>query len=68
MEAILGEKASGLSATNVVRFEAGLEEDYKLWRRRDLSPKRRVYRWADGAYFNVRLDEERSCVLNVVGD
>jgi len=44
LEAILGEKASGLPATNVVRFEAGLEEDYKLWRRRDLSPKRRVYR------------------------
>ena len=37
LEAILGEKASGLSATNVVRLKAGWEEDYKVWCQRDLS-------------------------------
>jgi putative transposase len=29
--------------------------------------KRYVYWWADGVYFNVRLDEERSCVLVLIG-
>jgi transposase-like protein len=67
LEAILGEKASGLSATNVVRLKAGWEEDYKVWCQRDLSQKRYVYWWADGVYFNVRLDEERSCVLVLIG-
>jgi putative transposase len=67
LSAILGEKASGLSATNVVRLKAGWEEDYKSWCRRDLSTKRYVYWWADGIYFNVRLDEERSCVLVLIG-
>jgi putative transposase len=67
LSAILGEKASGLSATNVVRLKAGWEEDYKAWRQRDLSTKRYVYWWADGIYFNVRLDEERSCVLVLIG-
>jgi putative transposase len=65
--AILGERASGLSATNIVRLKAGWEVEYKDWNRRDLSQKRYVYWWADGIYFNVRLDEERSCVLVLMG-
>jgi putative transposase len=56
LEAILGEGASGLSATNIVRLKAGWEADYKAWSQRDLSQKRYVYWWADGVYFNVRLD------------
>jgi transposase-like protein len=67
LAAILGEQASGLSATNIVRLKAGWEDDYKLWCQRDLSQKRYVYWWADGIYFNVRLDEERSCVLVLIG-
>src|SRR5258708_6406270 len=63
LSAILGERASGLSATNVVRLKAGWEEEYKAWCRRDLSAKSYVYCWADGVYFNVRLNEERSSVL-----
>src|SRR6202022_1379026 len=46
-----------------IRLKAGWEEDYKVWCQRDLSQKRYVYWWADGVYFNVRLDEERTCVL-----
>jgi transposase-like protein len=67
LAAILGEKASGLSATNIVRLKAGWEADYKAWRQRDLSQKRYVYWWADGIYFNVRLEDARPCVLVVVG-
>jgi transposase-like protein len=59
--------ASGLSATNIVRLKASWEEDYKAWSQRDLSQKRYVYWWADGVYFNVRLDEERTCVLVLIG-
>jgi hypothetical protein len=32
LSAMLGEKASGLSATNIVRLEAGCEADYKIAR------------------------------------
>jgi transposase-like protein len=67
LAAILGEKASGLSATNIVRLKAGWEQDYQAWRQRDLSQKRYVYWWADGVYFNVRLEDARTCVLVVVG-
>ena len=67
LSAILGDKAAGLLATNIVRLKAGWEEEYKAWCQRDLSTKRYVYWWADGIYFNVRLDEERSCVLVLIG-
>jgi hypothetical protein len=49
-----------------VRLKASWEADYKAWCQRDLSTKRYVYWWADGIYFNVRLDEERSCVLVLI--
>src|SRR5580704_1545067 len=55
LSAILGEGASGLSATNIVRLKSSWETDYKEWSQRDLSAKRYVYWWADGVYFNVRL-------------
>lgn len=40
LEAILGEKAKGLSPTNIVRLKKQWEEEYKKWSIRDLSEKR----------------------------
>jgi putative transposase len=67
LEAILGPNAAGLSATNIVRLKAGWQKDYEAWSKRDLSNKRYVYWWADGIYFNVRLDKDRPCVLVLMG-
>ena len=35
--------------------------------RRDLSDKHYVYLWADGIYFQVRLEADRPCVLVLIG-
>ena len=67
LEAILGKNAKGLSPTNIVRLKETWEKDYKDWLKRDLSGKRYVYLWADGIYFNVRLSDDRPCVLVVMG-
>jgi putative transposase len=67
LEAILGKDAKGLSATNVVRLKEIWEKEYAEWNRRDLGAKRYVYLWADGIYFNVRLSEERPCLLVLIG-
>jgi putative transposase len=67
LESILGAGAAGLSATNIVRLKALWEQDYQAWKARDLELKRYVYFWVDGIHFNVRLDEERSCILMVMG-
>ncbi|HNY65300.1 MAG TPA: IS256 family transposase, partial [Deltaproteobacteria bacterium] len=66
LESILGDSVKGLSATNIVRLKAKWEEEYLEWNRRDLSQKAYVYFWADGIYFNVRLDDDRSCILVIM--
>ena len=67
LTAILAEGASRLSATNIVRLKSSWETDYKAWSQHKFSAKRYVYWSADGVYFNVRLDEERTCVLVLIG-
>ena len=67
LASILGSDAAGLSATNVVRLKAQWEQDYKEWSQRDLKGKQYVYMWVDGIHVNVRLDEEKSCILAIMG-
>jgi putative transposase len=67
LEALLGENARGLSATNIVRLKKTWEAEFANWQSRDLTDKRYVYIWADGIYFNVRLTDDRPCILVIIG-
>ncbi|HUU02988.1 MAG TPA: IS256 family transposase [Myxococcota bacterium] len=67
LASILGPKAAGLSPTDIVRLKEGWKKDYDAWAKRDLSGKKYVYMWADGIYFNVRLDKDRPCMLVLMG-
>ena len=68
--ALLGPNAPGLSATTVTRLKSTWEADYETWRTRSLLGKEYVYLWADGIYFNVRLESpgnDRQCILVLIG-
>ena len=67
LAALLGPGCPGLSASTVTRLKQTWEDDYKRWSRRDLTGKRYVYIWADGVHFNVRLEEDRTCILVLMG-
>ena len=67
LTSILGEGVRGLSATNIVRLKQIWENEYQQWTKRDLSKKKYVYFWVDGIYCNVRLDDQRSCLLVIMG-
>jgi len=67
LTALLGEKASGLSATNITRLKEVWEKEYQSWQTRKFDDVRYVYIWADGIYFNIRLDEDRPCLLVIIG-
>lgn len=67
LAAILGPDAPGLSSSNIVRLKEGWAQEFKEWSKRDLRGKRYVYIWADGIYFNVRLDKDRPCILVLMG-
>ncbi len=67
LEAILGENAKGLSASTICRLKESWLQEFNDWGQRDLSEKHYVYVWADGIYFNVRLTDDRPCVLVLIG-
>lgn len=65
--ALLGDTAKGLSANTISRLKKEWENEQAAWSQRDLSLKHYVYIWADGVYFNVRGDDDRSCILVLMG-
>ena len=67
LQSLLGPGCPGLSASTVTRLIATWQDEQQAWSRRDLSDKRYVYVWADGIYFNVRLEEDRQCILVLMG-
>lgn len=67
LQALLEPDCSGLSASTVVRLKQTWEQDFRGWNQRDLSGTRYVYLWADGIHFNVRLEEDRTCILVLMG-
>jgi putative transposase len=67
LEAILGPGAKGLSANTIIRLKKIWEEEYIKWRKRDLSNKEYIYIWADGIHSKIRLNDDKSCMLVVIG-
>jgi len=65
--ACLGHDGSGLSPTTIVRLKEVWQGQYENFCRRSLAGKRYVYVWADGIYFNLRLSDDRPCVLVLMG-
>lgn len=67
LAALVGPRAEGLSASTITRLKQVWEQDYEDWSRRSLEGKEYVYVWADGIHFNVRLEEDRQCILVLMG-
>jgi len=67
LQALLGPNCPGLSASSVTRLLSIWQEEQAAWSKRDLSDKQYVYVWADGIHFNIRLEEDRQCILVLMG-
>ena len=70
LQALLRSDARGLSATTITRLKAVWEQEYQAWSKRSLAHRSYAYVWADGVYFNVRLedtDNKRQCILVLMG-
>ncbi|EPS74261.1 transposase, partial [Genlisea aurea] len=67
LEPLLGGKAKNISAGVISKLKSNWEQDYKKWNDRDLSNKEYVYWWVDGIYLQARMEEEKNCVLVIVG-
>ncbi|MGY3413006.1 putative transposase [Bradyrhizobium sp. GM5.1] len=67
LAALLGKDAAGLSASAIGRLKDGWLDEHAAWQRRDLSAKCYVYIWADGIHLQARLEDEKQCILVLIG-
>jgi putative transposase len=65
---LLGEDASGLSATSISRLTKAWQAEHEQFRTRSLRFHRYAYLFIDGVHVSVRLGEDdRLCLLVVIG-
>jgi putative transposase len=64
---LLGPECPGLSASTITRLTKIWQDEHAQWSKRSLEGKHYVYIWADGIYSNVRLEDDRVCLLVVMG-
>lgn len=67
LAALLGKDAAGLSASAIGRLKDGWQDEHAAWQKRDLSARRYVYVWADGIHLQARLEDEKQCILVIIG-
>jgi transposase-like protein len=67
LAALFGKDAVGLSASTIGRLKEAWQDEHAQWQERDLSAKRYVYVWADGIYLEARLEDEKQCILVLIG-
>ena len=67
LQALVGPECPGLSASTITRLLEGWQAEYQEWSKRSLKDKHYVYLWVDGVHFNIRLEEDRQCILVVMG-
>jgi putative transposase len=67
LAALLGKDASGLSASAIGRLKDGWLDEHAAWQKRNLSMRRYVYVWADGIHLEARLEDEKQCILVLIG-
>jgi putative transposase len=66
LEGFFGTDA-GLSAATITRLTVQWQDEARAFNERDLSTVDYVYLWADGIHVGIRLDEEKLCLLVLIG-
>ena len=59
--------AKGRSASTITKLTETWKAEQQAFAERDLSGVDFVYLWADGIHVNVRLDDQRLCLLVMIG-
>lgn len=66
LEQFLG-TAAGLSAATITRLTTGWQDEAAAFNKRSLADTDYVYVWVDGIHFKVRLDQDKVCLLVMIG-
>jgi transposase-like protein len=66
LEQFLG-SAAGLSAATITRLTTQWQDDAAAFNKRSLTDTDYVYVWVDGIHLKVRLDQDKVCLLVILG-
>jgi transposase-like protein len=66
LEQFLG-SAAGLSAATITRLTAQWQDDAEAFTKRSLKNTDYVYVWVDGIHLKVRLEQDKVCLLVMIG-
>jgi putative transposase len=66
LEQFLGTGA-GLSASAITRLTTQWQDEAEIFAERDLAASDYVYLWVDGIHLKVRLEQEKLCLLVIIG-
>ena len=61
------ETRQGAFGTSTIAHLGQWTDEHERWQKRDLSAKRYVYIWADGIHLQARLEDEKQCILVIIG-
>ena len=67
LSALLGAKAPNLSGDTILRLRKVWQAELDVFEKRDLSARHYVYIWADGIYFQARMEQDSQCMLVILG-
>ncbi len=67
LSVLVGQDVVGLSPAVVSRLKAKWIGEYHTWRQHTLAKERFVYLWVDGIYSSLRAEDQRLCLLVVIG-
>lgn len=67
MPVLLGKDVVGFSSDTVLRLRQQWQGELNQWNKRQLGSKHYVYMWADGIYFQARLEDDKQCMLVIIG-
>ena len=67
LAALVGADAANLSPGAVRGLLKDWQAETEAWKARDLTGKRYIYIWADGVYLRARLEDDRQCILVLIG-
>ena len=59
--------AKGLSSSTITKLTETWKAEQRAFAERDLSGVDYVYLWADGIHVNIRLEEDKLCLLVMIG-
>ena len=67
LQPILGSNARNVSSQVICKLKENWQTELAAWRQASLEDKEYAYWWVDGVYLSARMENEKTCMLVIIG-